>query len=207
MRFYEIASPRLKLVATKRFVKNAAFYSRGGYPAFEKTLRQFLEFKVQNPREPFNRKDTPFTSGSPLAGYWHCHLVHGKVVVIYNYDSNNLLLYDVTEHDSFEGKGVGTMRAYLRSAELEPLAQNDQQPSKLSSDDKSELDNLFYEIAAQERDVIDQALKGDWSHLFDYIRMLVEESSASDETIFAAYNGQDGLRSFLADILRNLGYK
>lgn len=206
MRFYEIASPRLKLVATKRFVKNTAFYSRGGYPAFEKTLRQFLDFKTQNPREPFNRKDSPFVAGSPLAGYAHCHLVHGKVVVIYAVKDNELRLYDVTEHDTFEGKGMQTLRAYLRSADLEPVGQSETKAS-LSAEQKAELDELFYEIAAQEREVINDALKNDWSHLFDYIRMVIDEETAADEVIFAAYGGKNGMAKFLAAILKNLGYK
>lgn len=207
MRFYEIASPRLQILATKRFIKNAALYSRGGYPAFEKTLRQFVEFKTQNPREAFNRKDSPFVANSPLSGYAHCHLVHGKVVLIYTTKENQLRLYDVCEHDAFEGKGMQTMRTYLKGAGLEPMEVGHDAADTLDSEIKSELDELFYEIAAQERDVIVSALGGDWPHLFDYIRMVVDEETATDETIFSAYGGKDGLVKFLSGVLRNLGYK
>lgn len=204
MRFFEIASKRIPILATKRFIKNAAFYTRG-YPAVEKTLRDFLLFKTANPREQFGKKDTPFTGG-PLVGRNHVHLFHGKVILVYDVRDGALRLFDVVEHNGFERSGVEAMAKYIRTATLEPV-QQPVEAKEIPAETKAELDNLFYEIAVQERDVIDTALEGDWEHLFDYIRMVIDESEASDSDVFDAFGGQAGLAEKLADIMKKLGYK
>ena len=59
----EVLSQPFRIVATKRFIKNAAVYTKG-YPGVEDVLRDFLEFKRYNPTEQFGKKDTMFTGGA-----------------------------------------------------------------------------------------------------------------------------------------------
>lgn len=202
MRFFEIASPQTKVFATKRFIKNAAFFSRG-YPAVEKTLKDFLQFKVKNPREQYGKKDAPFT-GSALTGYNHVHLFHGKVVLVYHADGNALNLYDVVEHNSFERSGVMALAKYIKTAPLEPFKVDTADPERLTKEHTKELEGLLYEIAAQDPHIIKAAVNGQWDDLFDFLWMVLPEELGT-EAIFAAYGGEAAFKKKLVSMVKSLG--
>lgn len=202
MRFFEIASPKTKLLATKRFIKNAAFFSRG-YPAVEKTLKDFLQFKINHPREQYGKKDAPFT-GSALTGYNHVHLFHGKVVLVYKVNGNEISLYDVVEHNSFERSGVMALARYIQTAPLEPITVDTKDSKKsLSTDQMEELESLLYEIAAQDPHILKAAASGQWEDLFDFVWMVIPEEIDKD-AVFTAYGGQAKFKKKLAAILQSL---
>lgn len=200
MRFFEIASPQTKVFATKRFIKNAAFFSRG-YPAVDKTLKDFLQFKIKNPREQYGKKDAPFT-GSALTGYNHVHLFHGKVVLVYQVKGNELHLFDVVEHNSFERSGVMALAKYIQSASLEPIQQDTKtKKGSLPKEQMEELESLLYEVATQDPHIIKAAISGQWDDLFDFIWMILPEEIGT-KTVFAAYGGETKFKKKLTALVK-----
>ena len=210
MRFFEIASPRAKIVATKRFMKNAAVYLRGGYKGLDKVFRDFLEFKSENPTTPYGVKDTPFGGGNKaLQGIWHCHLIHGKVIVIYKAVGSEVQLYDMVEHTAVEGgskqtNSISDYIASLGSSDFTPVAVQDHSaPAALSADTKRELDDLMYEMAAQDRDILLSAARGDFVDLMEFMRLAAPD--VSDDAIIAAYGGAQGLQAHIRQVMKQMG--
>lgn len=199
MRLHEIEQA-FRIRATKRFLKNLSAYLKG-YTALSTTFRKFCEAKAKGQR--FGRKDGPFSAGSPLKGVNHSHLIHGKVVVIYRSNPAWLDLYDIVEHNGFEGPRIGALAAYVRSvvpADFTNL-NTETKTLKLVPDQLRELDHLFYDVATSDRPIINAALNGDLTDLMYFARETVD---ADDETIFASYGGEIGFQSHLATIVKKI---
>lgn len=214
MRLFEIAAPQsqLELVSTKRFLKNYAFYERG-YPGIDKTFREFIEFKLQNPMTPFSKKDVPLSSGS-LRGYRHVHLFHGKVILIYDIEAGQLRLLDVVEHTGVDnGRTANNLGDYLNT-----LGARDFQPYTagtgtdealaLTPDQKADIESLMYEMAVQDRGILQAAMNGDLSGLAEFTRLTIETDwtdAQKDTAVLDAFGGQQGLQKAVQAILRNMG--
>jgi mRNA-degrading endonuclease YafQ of YafQ-DinJ toxin-antitoxin module len=118
MRFaelFESAAP-LKIVATKRFIKDTQFYIRSTAGVLT-TLRDFLNFKIHEPKQSFGIKDTPFI-GKNIKGrhLQHCHIVHGKVILLYKIENGYLELLDMLEHSAYDtDRGQGAIASYADS--------------------------------------------------------------------------------------------
>ncbi len=201
MRFFEIHSPRLLIKSSDRFEKNFAVMLRS-YPAAAGVLSAFLKHKIDDPRQPFGKKDAPFIRSGPLGGYFHFHLIHGRMILVYDVKDGAIRLYDVMDHRGFEGRQAASLAAFLKGASVSDyvLPSNE----ALSGEDKQELVDLFYHIAADEPDVIRQALGGSWEDLMVYIEMTVD---TTDAEVFASFGGQAELAIKLGDILKEMGHK
>jgi hypothetical protein len=192
MRLFEIETQQSQIVATKRFLKNSAFYFRG-YPGIEATLKEFLHFKQQNPKAQFGKKDIPFTGG-PLKGLFHVHLIHGKVILVYGLRGNQIRLFDMVEHDDFEGKSIPALAKYIDSLgmnDLSPVKTGAKPTPSLTAEQKQELSELFWEMGVQDRDILEDAAKGNIESVMEFCRMTVE--GADDTAILAALGGKEGL--------------
>ena len=204
MRFFEIASQRLLIKTTNRFEKNFASML-GSYPAAAGVLSKFLQHKVADHRQQFGKKDTPFIRSGPFGGYFHCHLIHGRMIIIYNVKDGALCLYAVMDHRGFEGRQAASLAAYLKGAALNDYDYDYGNDDNLSPEDKQELINLFYHIAADDTDVIRKALQGDWSELMIYIEMTLD--SATEEQVFSSFGGRSQMAEKLSDIMKEMGHK
>ncbi|RYE97734.1 MAG: hypothetical protein EOO77_38540, partial [Oxalobacteraceae bacterium] len=101
MRFFEIAAPERRVLATKRFIKNAKEWMRL-YPDVGPTLADFLRFReTASPTQGFSKKDAPFTGGV-LKGFRHVHLRFGKVICVYAIGMNEIRLIDMVDHDTMD---------------------------------------------------------------------------------------------------------
>lgn len=192
MRISDLVGASVRLLATKRYIKHAANYSRG-YAGFRDKLAAFLKDKVASPLVSCGKKDIPFTGG-PLQGYWHAHIVHGKVVVVYDAAAETLSFYDVVEHDAFEGRGVKALADYLKSAKLEPYPISD---AKLSPQDEVEFTQLLQFMKEQDRDVLESCLRGDMSGLKAFAVIVPLDWNA----VVDSYGGSAALRRYIATIL------
>lgn len=207
MRFFEIASPRYRIMATKRFMKNAAVFLRGGYPALAKTMKEFLEFKSENPNTPFSKKDLTFRgSNKVLRSFWHAHLVHGKVIVLYQPVENEIRLYDMVDHTATEGSTfANTLSHYvagLSRNDFTPVAIKGAEADAVTPAEKRELDELLWEMSAQDRDILVAATKGDLVDLMEFMTLTVEKPA---EALISAYGGQEGLAAFITQMFRQIG--
>lgn len=175
------------------------------YPAAAGVLSAFLKHKIDDPRQQFGKKDTPFIRSGPFGGYFHCHLIHGRMIIIYNVKDGALCLYEVTDHRGFEGRQAASLAAYLKGASVNDYDYDSDNDDTLSPEDKQELINLFYHIAADETDVIRKALQGDWSDLMIYIEMTLD--SATEEQVFSSFGGRSQMAEKLGDIMKEMGHK
>jgi hypothetical protein len=198
MRILEAAPDVLDIQATKRFRQHLAFYARG-YPQVKKNFLDLCADKAMGLR--YGKKDIAYT-GPPLVGVMHAHLVHGKVIIVYKLKRGQLYLYDIGEHDDTEGSGVGSMAKYIASLEpvdFEKLSVGQPQTPALTAVQKSELDDLFYEMAASDPDVVKAGVAGDLTDVLYFASEIAEQSS-----VLESYGGEQGLRKTLSTILRSL---
>lgn len=202
MRFFEVAAPRLKLSATRRFRKEFAQFARAN-SSLEDLLRDFLEFKLSHPTESWGAKDFPFKGNGSLHGYQHVHLFHGKVIVVYDIDQGSLRLLSCVEHKATEGKNATALGHYLDSlgdSSHEPfsVARPREAEPALTKEQMSELEALMWEMAVQDRDILEQTKQGNLDGLMEFMVLTVE---AKPETIVKAFGGAANLSKVAARIL------
>lgn len=96
----ETATPNLMVQRTKTFDDSLAKFKHNQLVI--KKLKSFIEFKTQNPRDPFGGKDYPFKGDGPLKGIGHAALT-GDVRILYRIHWGNeppvLQLLMVARHD------------------------------------------------------------------------------------------------------------
>jgi mRNA-degrading endonuclease YafQ of YafQ-DinJ toxin-antitoxin module len=78
-------------------------------------LYRFILHKRTNP-ERYNAKDATMYPAIP--GVMHCHLAHGKVILIYRISNESLELLRIVEHNDIELRGSGVVRLRKEIARL-----------------------------------------------------------------------------------------
>lgn len=227
MRFYEIASPQRKVVATTRFEKELAYYVKG-YPGLMKTFREFLEYRMSAPAsQGWGKKDSILTGGVYGGqGLWHVHLYHGKVIVIYKIDGDTIKLLTVVEHNYVEGggKGPATVMHYingLKPSDFHPyelprkkqVAGGDEWDLDawvdLSDDEFDAVKSVFYDLAShpQDRSIIEQTAQGKTvPELWELLRSLLSsqlDQDEADKAIVKKFGSPDAIKSFAGKVLRD----
>lgn len=205
MLLYEIFVSNRILTATKRF-RDSFNSFRKSYPTIDEALRAFVAFRLSHrPDEPYASKDAPFSRHNELRGFRHFHLVHGRVILIYQITPDELRLCLVTDHGYSQVSGQNQLINYLHS----PNTAYEQVPDKpaltLSSSAIEDINRLFYEFAAEDRPGLERAISGHLEELLEFIRLLIEQpwtDAQKDEAIFAAFGGQAGLIRAVQKILQ-----
>lgn len=206
MRLFEILSPTRTLSATTRF-RDTFKQFRQHYPNLDKVLREFVEFRLAHrPDEMYGPKDTPFT-GPVLRGFRHFHMVHGRVILVYQVTQTELRLCLVMDHAYSTKHGQASLGAYLRSpgTDYQPMAVK--QTHQLNKEQMAAIDEMFYEFAADSADEFAKAIR-DLGDLMDFIRMVLQQvpwsDAEKDAAIFAAFGGADGVRKAATTVLRRV---
>jgi mRNA-degrading endonuclease YafQ of YafQ-DinJ toxin-antitoxin module len=74
------------------------------FPDLREKLKKFLTVKRDDPlRSRYGKHDGPFATGTPLAGYMHCHL-RDDAILIYTLKNRNINLLLICNHADIEGK-------------------------------------------------------------------------------------------------------
>lgn len=179
-------------------------------------LKDFIETKKQDSTQRFGLKDWPFTGGGPAAKqFWHCHLVHGKVVVIYRIVSGVLYLYKLSDHDG-ASMGSGHQFTTMGNSELGAFSLDDDQKIEITKAVKQDVNQLFYEMAvdgAGGNTVLRKAVSGDFSELQEFIVLtcqMYDEYAAFDEdllfqAVVEAMGGPERLREVIQSVMGHLG--
>jgi mRNA-degrading endonuclease YafQ of YafQ-DinJ toxin-antitoxin module len=205
MWLYEILAPVRTLSATERFRDTFKSF-RQTYASIDKTLRDFIEFRLTHRSdEVYSAKDTPFTGGE-LRGFRHIHLVHGRAILIYQITLEELRLCLVMDHSYSSKGGQSSLSSYLHSpsTSYDPMAFG----KPVVSLSKAQLDNiseLFFQYASQDRTGLKKAISGNLSDLMEFIRLVIKEPWSDDEkdrATLAAYGGTEGLRQTVQRILQ-----
>jgi hypothetical protein len=211
--FEDVQNP-LRIRVTKRFTKD--YWNITGYKQGEKVFREFLEFKTANPRQPFGDKDG-ITPDTPLSrvGAKRVHLVKGKLIVVYSISQGALILYASGNHDMEEGARAVALARYI-----ETLTMNDLTPYELpkaeevglSTEEIEGIKSLIYEMAVQDTPILQAILQGQFAQFFEFTQMAIEEhhpdwdAKTSDAAVIRAFGGEDALRKFIAQVLKQYGH-
>ena len=212
MRLDEVIAPPTGFAATKRFLDSYANYIQGNRTFLPKKFAQFCQAKLEN-AEVSN--DYPFKSGTPLTGFWHYHIVNGKIIIIYRRVSDTIRLYDIVEHSAYDNgtatKRLGEWANSLTDADFMPLdistltVDPGTEKPKVTAEQKSVIDHAIYDLVGADGFFIlkDALEKNDWRAFFDYVESEVPGLAESD--IFVAYGGQNRLKDFILKTINRFG--
>jgi len=207
MRYIDIISESVterNVYMTDRFVKDRAAYMRG-FPGIAKSIDDFIE-KKKTSTDPVSAKDTPFKNGK-LKGFWHFHLVHGKVILVYSVTATELNLYTIVEHKVMDGT-AGSVTALAKWLNSDPsfeqyIPLTDDTEESLNDHQIAELTGLVYEFAAAEPDILRKVINGDLSEFMEYATIAAETDD--EALIMKAYDGFDGLVAKAKEAMSNMG--
>lgn len=186
------------IAATGRFIRNYQAFQN--HPVVKNEFPKFLKTKEKNINTPFGKKDTVFTDAGRLGlhGWWHAHILHGRVIVIYKPVGHRLILADITDHKS-QDKGPASVRLgqYLQTVdiglsggetpanstvtnltdtELSDMGfKTSQEPSAPSAKiDLKQLESLIYTAAtnAQDRQLMIAYRKGENDEFSEFIQLV-----------------------------------
>lgn len=212
MWLHEIFAPERILSATARFRDTFKSY-RQVHSNLDTILREFVEFRLTHrPDDSYGAKDSAFIS-KELKGFRHFHMVHGRVILIYQLTSTELRLCLVMDHNYSTKKGQSSLGNYLNSPSIDfnpiSLGQSPKQIT-LSKEQIDEITSLFFEFAAEDRNGLIQAVSGDMSELLEFVRLVIHapwDDEQKDRAIFQAYGGRDGFRNAVQKVLQQTARK
>jgi mRNA-degrading endonuclease YafQ of YafQ-DinJ toxin-antitoxin module len=201
VRFYEVAARPLIARQTSRFEREFDRFAKSD-AAVARRLVSFLEHKLINPTQPWDRKDTAFNN-KRLKSFRHAHLVLGKVIIIYEITQGQLRLCACVEHKQVEGatKALITYLDGLTGDSFGPLRTKPQE-KQLSRDQRREVIDLIYEIAASDVPILRAVLGGNADEFLDYVEITVEEDRV---VILRSFGGIEGLQKEIHTVLKNIG--
>lgn len=210
MKIADISGITKTVKSTKRFVKDFKDFI-GKYSKFGESFSSFLSSKTREmANTKFNQKDSPLVG--TLSGYWKCHLIHGKAIIIYKNEPTVIKLYAVVEHNDIEGnsKSMTALADYLNS-----LGSNDfinlnfhpeLQDKKLSPAQYQEIMSLAYEMAIDDRDILESMANGDPSDFVSFASMILDNipKDQSHRMIMNTFDGIPGLAKLAKTVLNQI---
>ena len=86
------------------------------FPDLREKLKKFVDVKKDNPLQGrYGKHDSPFSTGTPLAGYMHCHL-RDDAILIYTMKNRNINLLLICSHAEIDGSKKAQKVASLLAA-------------------------------------------------------------------------------------------
>jgi hypothetical protein len=212
VRFFEIAEPQRRVVATKRFIKNAKEWMRL-YPDVGQTLVEFLRFRESAPAtQGFSKKDAPFTGSAFKGPYRHVHFRFGKVICVYALVSNEIRLIDMVDHDTMDSDAFARFVRSVGEADYQQFGGDAQsQQANLSQEAKDDLRDLMYAFAGhpEDRGMLMQTLQGQYvPEFWEMLRSVVPGDAPEpdkDKMVLATYGGLKGFQAALRAVLSQTG--
>jgi addiction module RelE/StbE family toxin len=196
MRIDEVISARV--LATKEFAKD---YEREfkSDKSIRSEIKDFIRH-ILSSSELFGSKDEPLKG--KLKGYYKWHLRHGRLVVIYKLQNNNLILAALDDHKVIDGGGAREANLSKRldniaPETLLPFGFDEVTPS-LTPEAKKVVTSFLYDLLRTERLVLEKAVAGDLVELSIYLECL--EGQPTIDMLDASYPG--GLNETIRRMLR-----
>lgn len=92
------------------------------FPDLKEKLTKFIQVKKDDPLNGrYGKHDGPFSPGTPLSGYRHCHL-RDDAILIYTMSGGSLNLYYICSHKEIEGKNTNKMSKALQGMTPQPAS-------------------------------------------------------------------------------------
>lgn len=196
-----IEDNRRLVVCTRKFLKELPEHA-AGYPIIRQNLAAFLDERCLGEcSSSAGKKDSAF-SNSMLKGFWHTHLVFGKVILIYKIDAGGIYLCRVVNHMAINhvGRQVHMLSDYLRNLEGDDFTiySDGNETKTLCKDKVTEVRDLLYEMTTTEGDriVLDKIGRGDLREGLGLLRLVVDNDwteKEKDQAILASLGGAEGL--------------
>ena len=208
MRFFEIAGQPNRVVSTAQFDKDFVEFLRID-PELKKTLAAFLRFREHAlPQQGFNKKDYPYTGGSPLAGYRHVHLVFGQIILTYQLAQGLIKLCAITDHDAIDN--TQRFANYLNGipdSAYHDFTGLDVEEAKLNPEQAQAVVDTLYDLASQpeDRQMLVLIAKGrEPEGFFEYVCAVIdlEDTPETRKMIFGAFKGMAGFQAKVAEVLK-----
>jgi mRNA-degrading endonuclease YafQ of YafQ-DinJ toxin-antitoxin module len=210
MRIDELIRGPRQVVATTRFNADLRQVLKTN-PKAKKDLEKFIEFrKIHGPERHFAKKDYMLSNGD-LAGFWHWHLVFGRLILFYQMTADQLQLIAITSHKMVDGIPPRSFTNWLQSlapGSFEPFRMPDDGPEpELTEDEKKSIIQLFWELASDrsDREYLIAASRGDWDEdIKDYILQMVDQPVSDDgkwALVITGFGGEDALQQEIRKIL------
>ena len=203
MRLFEVVAPPTRFAVTQQFNVN--------YDKFEASREnlssKFANFCQSKLEGSPTTNDYAFGGGTPMAGYWHYHIVRGKVIIIYRRVSDTMRLYDVVEHTAYDTERAarrladwcnGLVDTDFTELNLKSLfAEPEEETESLSPEQKEKVDGIIYDLISEEGFyILKPAIeKNEWDNFFEWLE--TDMPGVTPETVFAAYGGAKQLQAFI----------
>lgn len=211
MRLDEFITSPKRIMVTTAFNQTYSDFAAAKPELINKKFKEFVQAKLEGTP---TTNDYAFQSKSPLGGYYHYHLIKGKMIIVYKKVGNDLRLYIVVEHKDYEGRAAvrlvnwieGLTDSDFTELALGSLFGNPEvKPKILSANEKRQLDNVVYDLTSADGFyILKPAIeKNDWSNFFEWLESEVPGVSA--EAVFAAYGGVKKLKIFILDTIERFG--
>lgn len=209
MRLDEVITPPTKIAVTQRFNNSYDKFNAGYRATLPRKFFQFCRAKLDG--SP-TTNDYAFKSNTGLSGYWHYHIVKGKVIIIYKRVGDTIRLYDVVEHTAYDTPASsarladwcnGLSDSDFTKLDVNSLNSDQSNIEELTLDQKKAIVEVIHEIIfADGFYILKNAIeKNDWQDLFDYITSEINDIDPS--AIFSAFGGKTSLTNLiLRDIKR-----
>lgn len=210
MRLYEITELNRTPVATNRFMNDLEKVMLS-VPSAADDLAAFIEFKrTSMPNVRYGKKDEKFRNDY-LADFWHWHLVHGKLIVVYQTTSTLLKLVTIINHKIIDGTSPRSWANWLSS-----LKPSDYFPFKLpgeeddhviTHEEKENIIKLIWEMALNpsDRTYLEDVVRGRWSEdLHDFLISMVTQPISDFqkwEAILQGFGEEEGLEKEIRKVL------
>lgn len=203
MRLDEFITPPKRIMVTAAFNQTYSDFAAAKPELINKKFKEFVQAKLEGTP---TTNDYSFQSRSPLGGYYHYHLLKGKMIIIYRKVGNDLRLYIVVEHKDYESRAAARLANWLESLgdndftelNVESLFFEPQPKSNhLGPKEKEKLDSIIYDlISADGFYILKPAIeRNDWSNFFEWLE--TDMPSLTPEAVFAAYGGVKQLQAFI----------
>ena len=118
-------------------------------------------------------------------------------MVIYKSTASSITLYDVAEHDNFEGKHQRALADFVAGADVQPIDAPVTATVTLTPDQHKAFADLLAFMAEQDRDILDLAVKGDFAGLKEFVALIPLPWAALEAT----HGGRTGMRKYIKSIL------
>lgn len=177
-------------------------------PVILEKIESFISFRETHAdNESFNNKDSFFSPSSPLKGYRHVHLHHGKCILIYRTNIQGIYLYAICDHDAEDNPLPLTRRlkSYTPS-DFSPFQivvdpEMNVGPNTVDHELVEKIRNEVFELTASDPDIIRQSLRGDTT-LIEFL-----SGHATPNQIMAAFGGEEKFNAFLRKTLADYGIR
>jgi hypothetical protein len=200
-----------RIFMTSAFQKDYSHFKKYSGANVPKILRDFLLFKQTTGIKPIGPKDAPMGHGIAA---WHCHLVHGKVIVLYAVDDTHIELYRILEHADYDSpKQTMALKKYVAHLHPSDFVEYILPPEfssktiTFSPEIFSEIEEMIYTLTqnTEDREILTQFATSGSGLLYDVIlEMIGARSQDTVEQFLTAWKRKYGhpITEFAAQALR-----